>query len=294
MSLVWTANKGFVETDPEPKKSDIRTNLLASSLLNSSLLNSRMNYQSPYSTINLSGGNTTYVPQTYTPPPSPTYVDPFSTGGSASQVGPNVSESNLASASGNTRLANLVNAVNQASQQAANAGRLGPQGEQIQANSLTNIERASAGLLDPQTESMLRAGINENFGGGAVDSPALAAAYRRETGKTIEETEADAEKRYINMLAANPSAPVFDMGNLMVDPSVYASSASAEAARQASSQEAALARQQAQAQFESSSAQSQWEFEAAQAAKEQQFRDDLAYKYYMASLQNPAGASDYI
>ena len=220
----------------------------------------------------------------YSAAPGGTYADPFSMAGGAGQIAQNTAVSNMGAAANNTRLADLINATNQAAQQAANAGRLGPQGQQIQANSLTNIERASAGLLDPQTETMLRSGINENFGGGDVDSPALAAAYRLATRKTIESTEADAEKRYINMLAANPAAPIYNMGELMMNPATYAGAASAEAGRQLTAQEAALARQQQS--YESSLARQQQQdlFYAAQAEAAQRAQDTLAYQYYAANL----------
>jgi hypothetical protein len=231
----------------------------------------------------------------YSAAPGGTYADPFSMAGGAGKIAQNTAVSNMGAAANNTRLADLINATNQAAQQAANAGRLGPQGQQIQANLLTNIERASAGLLDPQTETMLRSGINENFGGGDVTSPALAAAYRLATVKKIESTEADAVKQYINMLAANPAAPIYNMGELMMNPATYAGAASAEAGRQLTAQEAALARQQQsyetalarQQQADQSALARQQQadlFYAAQAEAQQRAQDELAYKYYAANL----------
>lgn len=145
-------------------------------------------------------------------------------GGLGPTMGAGAGQANLSAIPYNQSVSDWVNATNRAAQQAANASRLGPQGQQIQQNLMTNAERASAGLLDPQTEQMLRSGIaaSGQYRGFGVDSPALAAAYRRALGQDITGTEQLGQQNYLQLLAANPSAPIYDAGNMVITPSQYA------------------------------------------------------------------------
>lgn len=160
--------------------------------------------------------------------------DPYGGGGAAATLPSNTAKSNLGAASDITQLTQLINQLNAANQKALNESRLGTQGQQIQANLLANTERESAGLLDPQTEAMLQQGIAQ--GGAAdgfgVDSTNLAAAYRRALGETIEGTEAQAQKQYLDLLAANPSAPLYNASESLVTPGQYSATAAAQAQRQ--------------------------------------------------------------
>lgn len=189
------------------------------------------------------GFNITYAPQKpwgtssgstpYAPPAAPNTptVNPGS-------IPANNAAANLAATPYNVQLADIINATNRAAQEASNKARLGPQGEQIQSNLLGNLEKQSAGLLDPQTEQMLRAGIAQSgaYTGMGVDSANLASAYRRALGQTIEGTEANAQNQYLALLAANPSAPIYDMGNTVMNPATYASAANEQANRELQAQ----------------------------------------------------------
>lgn len=116
--------------------------------------------------------------------------------------------------------ATRINQFNQNAQTQANQARLGPQGVATQATALENAQREAQGLLDPETESMLQQGIAESgIGSGmGVDSANLASAYRRALGLDIAATEALGQKNYLDLLAANPAAPLFDFGGLLTTP----------------------------------------------------------------------------
>ena len=150
----------------------------------------------------------------------PTYTDPFTPGTPAYQYPTDWNAANYAATPQMSQLATQINTQNQAAQQAANAGRLGPQGQATQAAALNNAQRETEGLLDPATEAMLQQGIAESgtASGMGVDSANLASAYRRALGLDITATEQAGETSYLNLLAANPSAPIFGEENLLVSP----------------------------------------------------------------------------
>lgn len=218
-----------------------------------------------------------YLPQSlYTPPsrPAPTlpsYNPAPVQSISPTQIAAQTAQGNLAAAGSNTHLADIINAVNQAAQQAANKGRLGPQGEAIQNMLLENTMAQASGQLDPTTEMMLRSGIAQRYGaaGMGVDSPALYSAYTRATGGNILANEQAGLQGYLQLLAANPSAPIFNMGELMTSPGTVAQVSEANASRQQSANQFAAnyALQQAQLQQQA-----------------QQAADALAYKYYESAL----------
>ena len=158
-----------------------------------------------------------------------------STTSNAYQLPSDTARSNLASSPYNIQLSELVNQTNRAAQSAANAARLGPQGQEVQKTLLTNAQREAEGLLDPETEQMLRAGIAERGGasGMGVDSPNLASAYRRALGLDITATEAAGQQQYLGLLAANPSAPIYSPSSGFITPGQYASVAEAQAAASA-------------------------------------------------------------
>lgn len=214
------------------------------------------------------------------------------------QIAQQTAAGNLGAAASNTQLATLINEVNQAAQQAANASRLGPEGQGIQNLLLQNTAAQAGGMLDPTTEQMLRSNIAQRYGaaGMGVDSPALASAYLSATGRTVEDLQNQGMANYLQLLSANPSAPIFNMGDLITPSSTYAQAASAEAARQQAAQQFAqtYALQQQQLQQQA-----------------QQAADQLAYQYYAANLRSggyggsstpsasawntraPAGGTDY-
>jgi hypothetical protein len=163
------------------------------------------------------------------------YVNPFGPGSSAYNLAGNTAQSNLAGAGSMVELSNIINAQNESQQQMLNNARLGPQGVATQANLLNNAEKESQGLLDPSTEQMLQQGIaamGESSGMG-VDSANLASAYRRALGLDINTTEQQGQTNYLGLLAANPSAPLYDMSGQLVSPATYAQTAESQAALQA-------------------------------------------------------------
>ena len=162
-------------------------------------------------------------------PATTNITDPFGAGSAAYNLAGNNANSNLAASGSMIQLSDIINATNRAAQTAANNTRLGPQGVATQNNLLTNAQKESAGLLDPQTEQMLQQGIaaGGNASGMGVDSANLAASYRRALGQTINSTEQQGQTNYLDLLAANPSAPIYDMSGQLVTPATYASTAAA-------------------------------------------------------------------
>ena len=156
-------------------------------------------------------------------------TNPYGVGSSAYNLAGNTANSNLAASGSMIQLADIINATNRAAQTAANNARLGPQGVDTQNTLLTNAQQEAQGLLDPQTEQMLQQGIaaQGNASGMGVDSANLAAAYRRALGQTINTTEQQGQSNYLALLAANPSAPIYDMSGQLVSPATYASTAAA-------------------------------------------------------------------
>ena len=163
-------------------------------------------------------------------------ADPYGLGSSAYNLAGNTAASNLAGSGSMIQLADIINATNRAAQTAANNSRLGDAGVATQNNLLTNAQNESQGLLDPQTEQMLQQGIaaQGNASGMGVDSANLAASYRRALGQTINSTEQQAQTNYLALLAANPSAPIYDMSGQLVSPQTYSNTAANQAALAAS------------------------------------------------------------
>ena len=164
-------------------------------------------------------------------PATTNITDPFGAGSAAYNLAGNNANSNLAASGSMIQLSDIINATNRAAQTAANDARLGPQGVATQNNLLTNAQNESAGLLDPQTEQMLQQGIaaGGNASGMGVDSANLAASYRRALGQTINSTEQQGQTNYLNLLSANPSAPIYDMSGQLVNPQTYAGVANSQA-----------------------------------------------------------------
>lgn len=165
--------------------------------------------------------------------PATAAYSPSSTS-AAYTLGSNVAQSNLMASPYNVKLADLVNATNRAAQSAANASRLGPQGAAIQNQILGNVAAGAAGKLAPGTINTMEdvAAQRGVAGGFGVDSPNINAALLRSLGLTAEEQQAKAASQYSQLLAENPSAPIYGMQNLLVSPGEYASVASAQAAAQ--------------------------------------------------------------
>lgn len=177
--------------------------------------------------------------------------DPYGMGGQAAEIPSTTAQSNLAAAGYNAQLADIINQTNVSAQQGANAARLGPAGQAIQGQLLTNIGRNAAGLLDPQTERMLQAriaasGIGHGMG---VDSPSLASAYTRGLGTNINALEQQALDSYLKLLSGNPGAPVYSPSQQLTPPGTMASAANAQAARDAATRQF-LAQLEAQRQAE--------------------------------------------
>lgn len=161
-------------------------------------------------------------------------ADPYAAGGAAAGLATSAAESNLAAAPDIAKISQLINSLNEAQQQQLNRSRLGPQGEQIQANLLTNVEAGSRGELTPSEMRVLQQSVAENWGvrGFGPDAPAGIADYTNRYLRTQYEREQDAEANYARLLAENPSAPLFNASELMVSPAQYSATAAAQAQRQ--------------------------------------------------------------
>ena len=120
-----------------------------------------------------------------------------------------------------------VNAQNIAAQTQANQARLGPSGVALQSTLLGNAQRQAEGLLDPETEQMLREGIASSgvSSGMGVDSPNLASAYRRALGLDIKDVENQGLQAYNQLTSDNPGAQVFGVQNLLTQPERTSTSA---------------------------------------------------------------------
>jgi hypothetical protein len=159
------------------------------------------------------------------------YADPFGVGSAAYNLAGNTANSNLAGSGSMIQMSNIINAQNEAQQQMLNNARLGPQGVETQNYLLENANREAQGLLDPSTEQMLQQGIaaQGNASGMGVDSANLASAYRRALGLDINATEQQGQTNYLGLLAANPSAPLYDMSGQLVSPALYEKTAADQA-----------------------------------------------------------------
>jgi hypothetical protein len=116
--------------------------------------------------------------------------------------------------------ASQVNAQNRYAQTLANQSRLGPSGVALQDTLVGNAQRKASGLLDPETEQMLRAGIASSgvSSGMGVDSANLASAYRRALGIDINAVEGQALTDYSRLTGDNPGAPVVGAQGFLTQP----------------------------------------------------------------------------
>jgi hypothetical protein len=116
--------------------------------------------------------------------------------------------------------ASQVNAQNRYAQTLANQNRLGPSGVALQDTLIGNAQRKASGLLDPETEQMLRAGIASSgvSSGMGVDSANLASAYRRALGIDINAVEGQALTDYSQLTGDNPGAPVVGAQSFLTQP----------------------------------------------------------------------------
>lgn len=142
----------------------------------------------------------------------------------------NTARSNLAATPYNTQLADVINATNQAAQQSANASRLGPQGQAVQGQILSNIGAGASGQLSPGTMNLIGTSMAERGarGGFGADSPNTNAALMRAFAITAEDQQARAASQYGQLLNENPSAPIYSAGNNLLSPGTYASVANAQ------------------------------------------------------------------
>jgi hypothetical protein len=163
------------------------------------------------------------------------YSNPFGPGSAAYNLAGNTANSNLAGMGSMIQVSDIINAQNEAQQKILNDARLGPQGVDTQNALLDNANREAKGLLDSSTEQMLQQGIaaEGNASGMGVDSANLASAYRRALGLDINTTEQQGQTNYLGLLAANPSAPLYDMSGELVSPALYEKTAADQANAQA-------------------------------------------------------------
>ena len=148
--------------------------------------------------------------------------------------------------------AQAINTANQLAQQQANAARLGPAGAAIQNQLVANTQAQAGGTIAPSTLNEMQAALAARGvqGGFGTDSPNALAAYTRAVGQTAEQEEQTAAANYAQLLAENPSAPIFDESQLFITPSQYATTADqyAASANQYAQTLAALLEQARQAQ----------------------------------------------
>lgn len=119
-----------------------------------------------------------------------------------------------------------VNAQNRQAQTQANQARLGTAGVALQSTLLGNAQRKASGLLDPETEQMLRQGIAASgvSSGMGVDSANLASAYRRALGLDINAIQGQALNEYSQLTADNPGAQVVGVQSFLTQPATQAPS----------------------------------------------------------------------
>lgn len=109
------------------------------------------------------------------------------------------------------QISQMVNSINQAAWDKAKADRLGPQGQAIQNQLLQNTASNAAGLVPQDVMNQIMQGQAESYGGSGfgVDSPAMNSAVRRALGLTSIGLQEQAGKDYTQLLAENPSAPIY-------------------------------------------------------------------------------------
>lgn len=174
----------------------------------------------PSSTLTNANGTTGayYTPTSY-------YTADWTAPEQASNLATDTAASNLAASGYDTELTDLINSVNESAQQSLNAGRLGTGGQAIQNQLVSNTAANAQGYLDPATLANIESNAAQQWGsaGFGVDTPAMSAAAERAMILTSQGLESQAATEYGNLLAENPSAPLYSMQNLLVSPSEYAS-----------------------------------------------------------------------
>lgn len=129
-------------------------------------------------------------------------------------------QENLGGIGNLTSLADIINSINQGAQQAANVGRL-PGGAALQQRTSDVIGSELSGQLDPGVIALLQQQGAENGIGGGMGAGANAtnAAYLKALGLTSQQEEQAGLSNLNLALAANPSAPLFNLSPFLVTPS---------------------------------------------------------------------------
>lgn len=162
---------------------------------------------------------------------TPTAGTSFGLGESPANLATDTANANLMSMPYNADVATWVNSVDQAAQQAANAGRLGAAGQTIQNSLLTNTAANAAGQLAPDVVNNLEDTMAQRGGtqGLGVDSGNTNAALMRAMGLDSNALTQQAGTQYSQLLAENPSAPIYSAGTNLVSPATYSSTANNQA-----------------------------------------------------------------
>ena len=162
-------------------------------------------------------------------------------GSLASQLGTLTAQGNLNALPYDQQLSSVINQTNQLAQQQANNSRI-PGEAGLEQQSSDDISAQLAGNLAPGTVSGIQDSMAQRYGsaGFGEDSAAISAAAERAMGLTAEQQVAAGQSGLTAATARNPSAPIFDMSNLMVSPGQYSQTAMQEAAlRQAAARNSA-------------------------------------------------------
>lgn len=160
-------------------------------------------------------------------------------GASPQTLATDTAASNLNAAGDITSLTNLINNLNAQNQQMLNASRLGPGGQTVQNQLLTNAGAQAAGQLPADVvNNALALGAQSGAGRGfGVDDPATNAAVKRALGLDTVALNQMGQQNYLGLLAANPSAPLWGGQNNLVTPGLYATTADAQARLQLQNQQ---------------------------------------------------------
>src|SRR5512147_1783427 len=133
---------------------------------------------SPFAAMHAAGGAA---------PGAPAATATGTTGGVlAGTLASDLAKSNLDASGYNTELTNIINELNRSAQQAANAARLGPAGQSIQNQLLSNTAANARGEVAPDVlQQLAMYGAQRGAAGGfGVDSSNTNAAVMRALGLT--------------------------------------------------------------------------------------------------------------
>lgn len=139
--------------------------------------------------------------------------------------------SNIEASPYNLQLADIINRVNREAQKSANLARI-PGAAALEKASSENIAAELGGRLSQSYLDQLYTGLAESWGGRGfgVDTNALNASALRSIGLTTEELQRRGQEDLTKAYERNKAAPLFDIGQTLVTPGVYSTTAATQAA----------------------------------------------------------------